>query len=96
MDDFGKGYSSLDYLRKFNFSTLKLDKDFIKDIHTNRESEDITSFIIALGKRLNINIVAEGVECEEQAQKLKKLECNELQGFLFSKPVSVSEFEKLL
>ncbi|RKQ29649.1 sensor domain-containing protein [Oceanobacillus halophilus] len=96
LDDFGKGYSSLDYLRKFNFSTLKLDKDFIKDIHTNRESEDITSFIIALGKRLNINIVAEGVECEEQAQKLKKLECNELQGFLFSKPVSVSEFEKLL
>ncbi|MDL4840187.1 bifunctional diguanylate cyclase/phosphodiesterase [Aquibacillus rhizosphaerae] len=95
LDDFGKGYSSLDYLRKYGFNTIKLDRSFISDIDTNEESAAIASFMIALGKKLNINIVAEGVERKEQLAVLKKLECDELQGYLFSKPVRIAEFEKL-
>ncbi len=96
LDDFGTGYSSLGYLRKYRFSTIKLDKSFVRDIHTNQESAAIIKFITDLCKQLKINIVAEGVEYEEQLELLQQLECDQLQGYLFSKPQPISEFEKLL
>ncbi|MRH44495.1 EAL domain-containing protein [Aquibacillus halophilus] len=96
LDDFGTGYSSLGYLRKYKFSTIKLDKLFVKDVHINEESAAITQFITNLSKQLNMNVVAEGVEYEEQLTILRQLKCDELQGYLFSKPKPVNEFEKML
>jgi diguanylate cyclase (GGDEF)-like protein/PAS domain S-box-containing protein len=96
LDDFGTGYSSLASLRNFSFETIKLDKAFIRDIHLNSESRAIIQFIITLAKQLNINVVAEGVEHEEQLTLLRHLECNEVQGYLFSRPKPVNEFERFL
>ncbi len=96
LDDFGTGYSALGYLKKYRFDTIKLDKNFFDDIHTNFESEAIVQFIINLSNQLNINVIAEGVENKEQLEKLYKLGCKEVQGYLFSKPVPVTEFEELL
>ncbi|SEM18943.1 PAS domain S-box-containing protein/diguanylate cyclase (GGDEF) domain-containing protein [Mesobacillus persicus] len=96
LDDFGTGYSSLGSLRNFNFDTIKLDKSFIRDIHHNEESKAIIKFIINLARELKINVVAEGVEYEEQLTLLRHLECDEIQGYLFSRPKPVEEFEKML
>ncbi|WP_404332956.1 EAL domain-containing protein [Mesobacillus maritimus] len=96
LDDFGTGFSSLASLRNFSFETIKLDKAFIRDIHVNSESRAIIQFIINLAKQLNINVVAEGVEHEEQLTLLRHLDCNEVQGYLFSRPKPVNEFERFL
>lgn len=96
LDDFGTGYSSLGYLRKYKFRTIKLDRSFITDIHTNQESQAIIKFIINLAKELKMNVVAEGVEFEQQLNILSQLECDEIQGYLFSKPLPVKDFENLL
>lgn len=96
LDDFGTGYSSLGSLRNFNFDTIKLDKTFIRDIHINEESKAITQFIINLARQLKINVVAEGVEDEEQLTLLRHLNCDEVQGYLFSRPKPVEDFEKML
>ncbi|MBU9714926.1 EAL and GGDEF domain-containing protein [Evansella tamaricis] len=96
IDDFGTGYSSLSYLRKYKFNTIKLDKSFINDIHTSIDNQAIIEFMIRLSNQLNMKVVAEGIELEEQLSVLKTLNCDELQGFLFSKPKPVAEFEKLL
>ncbi|MBU9723705.1 MULTISPECIES: EAL and GGDEF domain-containing protein [Bacillaceae] len=96
IDDFGTGYSSLSYLRKFKFNTIKLDKSFINDIHISPENQAIIEFIIQMSNQLNMKVVAEGVEVEEQHEILKTLNCDALQGYLFSKPKPVHEFEKLL
>lgn len=95
LDDFGTGYSSLSYLRKYKFNTIKLDKSFIRDIHANEESAAIVKFIVDLGKQLKTKIVAEGVELEEQLAVLQKLKCEEVQGYFFSKPMPINEFEKV-
>lgn len=96
IDDFGTGYSSLSYLKQFPISTLKIDRSFIKDSPDDTESAALTTSIIAMANSLNINVVAEGVETEQQLKFLSEQGCNEIQGFYFSKPVPVKEFTALL
>ncbi|GAE35032.1 sensor domain-containing protein [Halalkalibacter akibai] len=96
IDDFGTGYSSLSYLRKYKFNTIKLDRSFINDIHTSLDNQAIIQFVIQLSNQLKMKVVAEGVELEEQLALLQQMNCDEIQGYLFSKPTPVGEFEKLL
>ena len=96
LDDFGKGYSSLSYLKQFPLKVLKIDRSFIQDHDTNRNSEAITSAIIFMGQTLNMEVVAEGVETEKQLNFLKSQFCDEVQGFLFSEPIPGEEVTKLL
>lgn len=87
VDDFGTGYSSLSYLQKFNYDTLKIDRSFVNQMEDSNGSGAIVQSIIALGKLLKMNIIAEGVENNSQLQRLRELECPQVQGFLFSRPV---------
>lgn len=96
IDDFGTGYSALSYLKKIKPDTVKIDKSFIQQIPADNESTEITTAIIKLFQKLNINVVAEGVETTAQWIYLRDNQCNELQGYLFSKPVSAEEFQTLL
>ncbi|MFB2921133.1 EAL domain-containing protein [Aerosakkonema funiforme] len=96
LDDFGIGYSSLNYLKKFGFDTLKIDRAFVRDLENDPQSAAITSAIIALGRGLNLSVVAEGVETVEQMNCLRSLDCEEMQGFLFSHPLSAEEASQLL
>lgn len=96
LDDFGTGYSSLSYLRKFPFNSLKIDQSFITGMTATAAAEAIVDTIIALGKILKLQIIAEGVETEEQLDLLQKKQCDFLQGFLFSKPLAARDFEQLL
>ncbi len=96
MDDFGTGYSSLSYLKQFPFHTLKIDRSFVKDLHSDSPDIAIVNAVITLGKGLNLNVVAEGVETEELKNLLKNLGCEYIQGYLFSKPVPAEEATKLL
>jgi diguanylate cyclase (GGDEF)-like protein/PAS domain S-box-containing protein len=96
LDDFGNGYSSLGYLKRFPLKVLKIDRSFIQDIEFNKNSEAITSAIISMGHTLNLEVVAEGVETEEQLAFLNARLCNEVQGFLFSRPVPAEELSGLL
>ena len=95
LDDFGTGYSSLSYLRQFSLDRLKIDRAFVKDVP---DSDDgvIASSIVALGKAVGLKVLAEGVETTEQLEYLKSLDCDEYQGYLFSRPLSASEFESLV
>ena len=99
MDDFGTGYSSLGYLRKFPFDKIKIDKSFIHDLSDRSDSTAIVRAVTSLGGSLGMAITAEGVETEEQLQRLKDEGCTEVQGFLISSPQPVSElgalFERL-
>jgi len=96
IDDFGTGYSSLRHLKRFPISKLKIDKSFVQEIGIDNDNEAIASVIIFLGQSLNLGVIAEGVETEEQLRFLKKHQCNEMQGFLFSKPVSAEDFLQIL
>ncbi|WJG10634.1 EAL domain-containing protein [Aliiglaciecola sp. LCG003] len=96
LDDFGTGYSSLAYLKKFPLNTLKIDKAFIDDIATSSVDRHMTAAIINIAHNLGLKVVAEGVEQERQLEILKRYECEMLQGYLYSKPLSASKFEKLL
>lgn len=96
LDDFGTGYSSLNYLRKYKVDTVKIDKSFIKNITENAESLEIVKFIIALAKKLNRKVVAEGVETLEQLRLIQKYDCDELQGYYFSRPLPTDLFASLL
>ncbi len=93
LDDFGKGYSSLSYLEKMTIDILKIDKAFIDNIHEADKSLEILRAIVQLAKIMEIDIVAEGVEYEEQAELLKEFEGIIAQGYFFSKPFSVDLFE---
>ena len=88
MDDFGKGYSSLSYLHKFPFDTLKIDRSFISSIGQAGENTEIVRSIVSLGKGLGLDVVAEGVETKTQLFHLKDLGCHFGQGFTFSRPLS--------
>ncbi len=96
LDDFGTGYSSLSYLRQFPFSSLKIDRSFIKSMTSTAAAEAIVDTIISLGKILNLKIIAEGVETNEQLHLLQKKQCDFLQGFLLSKPLAAYDIEQLL
>jgi diguanylate cyclase (GGDEF)-like protein/PAS domain S-box-containing protein len=96
LDDFGTGYSSLAYLQRFPFAKLKIDSAFVADITSNASNAAITLAIIDIAHRLNLRVVAEGVETEEQLSYLRHHLCDEIQGFYFSQPVPASEFEQLL
>ncbi len=96
IDDFGTGHSSLNYLKQFPVDRLKIDKTFIDRIHIDIEDLAITQTIIGLGQALGLLIIAEGIEHEEQAALLQKEACHEGQGYYFSKPLPVDEFETFL
>ena len=96
IDDFGTGYSSLSYLKKLPIHKLKIDKSFITDLAIDRDDQAITNAIVAMAHILKLKVVAEGVETKGQESLLESQDCDEMQGFLFSKPVPADEFEKLL
>jgi|GEM_PF-2468936 len=92
IDDFGTGYSSLSYLRRLNIDELKIDQSFIRDIVTSADDAAIVSAITTLARQFSLNVVAEGVETQEQYQWLKKLGCDLFQGYLFSPAISINAF----
>jgi diguanylate cyclase (GGDEF)-like protein/PAS domain S-box-containing protein len=96
IDDFGTGYSSLNYLKRFPIDTLKIDKTFVSDVCKDPHDTAIVRAIINLGHALDLTVIAEGVETKEQLQYLSALECDVVQGFLFSKALSAAAFEELL
>ncbi|NUT82488.1 EAL domain-containing protein [Pseudomonas sp. NA13] len=92
IDDFGTGYSSLSYLQKFPVDVLKIDQSFVGDLSIDSNDAKLVSTIISLGKSLNLHIIAEGVETLEQLEFLKKHQCEEVQGYYFSKAVEPQAF----
>jgi diguanylate cyclase (GGDEF)-like protein/PAS domain S-box-containing protein len=94
IDDFGTGYSSMSYLKKLPIDTIKIDKSFIDDINSEHSDNIIIEAIVALAKTLGYNIVAEGIEREEQELFLQQIRCDLGQGYLFSKPIKVDEIIK--
>jgi diguanylate cyclase (GGDEF)-like protein len=93
IDDFGTGYSSLSYLKKFNVSKLKIDKSFVDDITTDPDDKAIVGAIINMAHGLGLKVIAEGVESHEQLQQLSAQECDEVQGYYYSKPLNAVDFE---
>ena len=96
IDDFGTGYSSLGYLARLPVNALKIDRSFIITMTKDADSMTIVSTIIALAHSLNMKVIAEGVETEEQSRLLKLLKCDEMQGYLFSKPLPMEQLTKML
>lgn len=94
VDDFGTGYSSLNYLKQFPIDVLKIDQSFVRDVLSNEKDAAITTTIIHLGKSLGMEVIAEGVENEEQAKFLLNAKCHKAQGFLFSRPLPAEDIEK--
>ncbi|MET1013544.1 MAG: EAL domain-containing protein, partial [Paenisporosarcina sp.] len=96
IDDFGTGFSSLNYLKQFPVDTLKIDQSFVRELNNNPNDETIVKTIISMAHNLNLNVVAEGIETKEQLVFLQQHLCNEGQGYLFSKPVPANELEEAL
>ena len=94
LDDFGTGYSSLSYLKKFPITYLKIDKSFLDDYHT-KDGAIFIDTIVKMGQMLNIKVIAEGIEKVEQVEYLKKIKCDQYQGYYCSKPLKAEDFEKL-
>jgi EAL domain-containing protein (putative c-di-GMP-specific phosphodiesterase class I) len=96
LDDFGTGYSSLAYLSKLPIDLLKIDRGFVRGMTENPDDTSIISIIISLAQALRLKVVAEGVESEQQAQLLRLLRCDQMQGYLFSPPVPAERIEAML
>ncbi len=96
LDDFGTGYSSLSYLRKYAFDKLKIDRSFVIDLNKNKESIAIIRAIVSMGKSLNMVIVVEGVETEAQLETLKEVGCDLVQGYLFARPASAVNIQRII
>jgi EAL domain-containing protein (putative c-di-GMP-specific phosphodiesterase class I) len=96
MDDFGTGYSSLGYLRKFPFDKIKIDQSFIRDLSDKPDSIAVVRAVAGLGATLGIATTAEGVETDEQLERLRAEGCTEVQGYLFSRPKPANELGALL
>nr|WP_106784400.1 EAL domain-containing protein [Lysinibacillus timonensis] len=96
LDDFGKGYSSLSYLTQYPFDVIKIDRSFIRNMHISERDLHLTKSIIYMAKGLQLRVVAEGVETTQQLEILQQEQCHEIQGYLFSQPVPLNEFEILL
>jgi EAL domain-containing protein (putative c-di-GMP-specific phosphodiesterase class I) len=91
IDDFGTGYSSLSYLRQFPVTKLKIDRSFIRDVAVNPDDAAITTAIINMAKGLSLKVIAEGVEDEAQLSFLREHDCDEYQGYYFSRPLNVQD-----
>lgn len=93
IDDFGSGFSSLNYLKRFSVDVLKIDRAFVKDCHVDKNDQAIITGIVTLAKSLNLQVIAEGVEKAEQAEFLKAVGCDMAQGYFFGRPVSAEEIQ---
>ena len=96
IDDFGTGYSSLSYLKQFDIDYLKIDQSFVRNLDHDKNDLALCEAIIVMAHKLGIKVIAEGVETETQAQLLKDFDCDYGQGYFYSRPVAVSDFEALL
>ncbi len=96
LDDFGSGYSNISYLKQLPIDRLKIDRTYIQNIRANPKDEAIIRAVIAMANSFNLQVLAEGVETQEQLKFLKDEQCHEAQGFLFSKPLTVHEFEDFM
>jgi EAL domain-containing protein (putative c-di-GMP-specific phosphodiesterase class I) len=96
MDDFGTGHSSLSYLKRFDIDTLKIDRSFVSELPHDTEDAAIATAIVAMGHSLHMKVVAEGVETQGQAKYLASIGCDEIQGYLISRPVDAVQFVRFL
>jgi EAL domain-containing protein (putative c-di-GMP-specific phosphodiesterase class I) len=96
LDDFGTGFSSLNYLRRMPLNQLKIDQSFVREVTHNASDASIVKTVIALGKGLGLSVIAEGVETAEQKQLLAELGCDLYQGYFFGRPQPIDEFEEAM
>lgn len=95
LDDFGTGYSNLGYLKRFPISKIKIDRSFVANLGVDKSADAMVGAIVRMARSLGLAVIAEGVETEEQRRRLRAAGCNEIQGFLYSRPVSAAEIDAL-